>query len=215
MDPSYVNLTELGQRTDAIGDANLLVSLDSHWSVSATVTNAEGNTGAALASAGGNGLIIYNGYDTDYVRPSPSSPWLCVQGSPPDYACPPPASGVDWLAKMWYDALAQSWGSSAAAPSAPSALAVGQVVSPAQLTAPSSLRCVARRTLSFSFRKLHRRIRRADAYVNGRHRLHIRGRNIRHLTLRRLPSTGTYTVKLILTTQRRYHLIMRHRYRAC
>ena len=213
--PSYVNLQELGERTDAIGDANLLVTLDPHWNVSAVVTNAHGETGAVVASAGNDGLIIYNGYDTDYVRPSSSSAWLCLQGSPPAFECPAPASGVDWLAKMWYQALAQPWGSAAAAPSAPSTLGVGQTVDPAQVTAPSSLRCVARRRLSFSFGKLHKRIRQADAYVNGRHTLRVKARNLTRLTLRKLPKKGGYTIKLILTTQRRYHLIMRHHYRAC
>jgi hypothetical protein len=214
-DPAYVNLHELGERTDAIGDANLLVTLDPHWSVSATVTNAKGETGAVVASAGENGLIIYNGYDTDYVRPSSSSPWLCLQGSAPAFECPAPASGVDWLAKMWYQALAQGWGSPAATPSAPSALGVGQTVDAAQLTTASSLKCVARRRLAFSFARLHRRIRQLDAYINGRHTLRVKARNLTRLTLRKLPTKGSYTLKLILTTQRGYHLIVRHRYRAC
>ena len=76
-------------------------------------------------------------------------------------------------------------------------------------------RCVARRRLSFSFRKLHRRIRQVDAYIDGRHKLRIKGRHLTRVTLTKLPNRGPYTVKLILTTQRRYHLIMRHRYRAC
>jgi hypothetical protein len=212
-DPAYINLTELDQRTDAIGDANLFLTLDPHWAVSATVTNARGETGAVVASASDNGLMIYNGYDTDYVRPSSSSAWLCLQGSPPAFVCPAPPSGVDWLAKMWFDELAQSWGMAARTPSGSSALGVGQTLAPAQLGV--SGRCVARRKLSFSFRNLHTRIRQADAYVNGRHVLRVRANALSRLALTRLPKRGAYSVKLILTTRRGYHLIMRSRFHAC
>jgi len=84
-DPSYVNLAELGERSDAIGDANLFVTLDPHWRASATASTFTGETGATVASASDNGLMIYNGYDTDYVRPSsaPGAPWLCANGAPP------------------------------------------------------------------------------------------------------------------------------------
>ena len=216
-DPSYVNLAELGERSDAIGDANLFVTLDPHWSVSATGTAINGEIGATVASASDNGLMLYNGYDTDFVRPSsaPGASWPCVDGAAPAYDCPPPASGIDWLAKMWYDELAQSWGTASPGLSAPSALAIGQTVDPAKLHAPSSLRCVVARRLSFSFHKLRKHIRRADVYINGRHVLHRRARKLTHLTVTHLPKRGGYTVKIILTTQRGFHLIMRRHYRAC
>jgi hypothetical protein len=216
-DPSYVNLAELAERTDAIGDANLFVTRDPHWSVSATATAVNGDVGATVASASDNGLMVYNGYDTDFVRPSsaPGAPWPCVDGAAPTYDCPPPASGIDWLAKMWYDELAQSWGTASPALTAPSALAVGQTVDPARLDAPSGLRCVVARKLSFSFHKLRKHIRRADVYVNGRHVLRRKARKLTHLTVTRLPKKGGYTVKIILTTQRGFHLIMHRRYRAC
>ena len=216
-DSSYVNLPELVERTDAIGDANLFVTLDPHWFVSATATAANGEIGATVASASDNGLMLYNGYDTDFVRSSsaPGAPWPCVDGAPPTYDCPPPASGTDWLAKMWYDELAQSWGTGSPALSGPSALAVGRTVNPARLDAPSSLRCVVARKLSFSFQKLRKHIRQADVYINGRHVLRRKARRMTHLTVTHLPKKGGYTVKIILTTQRGFHVIMRRHYRAC
>jgi hypothetical protein len=138
--------------------------------------------------------MVYNGYDTDFVRPSsaPGAPWPCVDGAAPTYDCPPPASGIDWLAKMWYDELAQSWGTASPARSAPSALAVGQTVDPARLDAPSGLRCVAARKLSFSFHKLRKHIRRADVYVNGRHVLRAGRLQMTHLTVK-AAQEGGYT----------------------
>lgn len=215
--PSYVNLTELEQRTDAIGDANLFETLDPHWSVSASVTDVHNNTGATVASASANGLMIYNGYDNDYVRPSsaPGTRWQCRQGRPPTYECPPPPSGVDWLGKMWYDELAQSWGAGVPAPSAPPAFAVGQAFSFSALGAPPNARCLRIRKLSLSLRKRHQVITQADAYVNRRHVLHVQGRNLRRLTLTKLPRRGGFTITIILTTDRGYHLITRRRYRGC
>jgi len=80
-DASYVDLAEMGRRTDAIGDANLFVSSDPHWLLGATVTNSNNETGSTVTYANDNGLMIYNGYDTDYVRPSSAGPWTCVRSS--------------------------------------------------------------------------------------------------------------------------------------
>jgi len=225
---SYVDLAEMGQRTDAIGDANLFVSSDPHWLLGATVTNSKNETGSTLTYANDNGLMIYNGYDTDYVRPSSSSPWECVQGAPPTFECAAPASGVDWLAKMWYDELAQSWGTPAAGQPPPPggfsllpsggapAINVGTVIAPAQIGLPTARKCVARRTLSFTLAKLsHSNIRQVDVYINGRHVLRKRGLHLKIVTLRSLPKNGRYSVKIILTTKRGYHLISRRTYKAC
>jgi hypothetical protein len=226
-DASYVDLAEMGQRTDAIGDANLFVSSDPHWLLGATVTNSQNETGSTLTYANDNGLMIYNGYDTDYVRPSSSSPWVCVQGTPPLYECEPPASGVDWLAKMWYDELAQSWGTLAAGQPAPpgsvsvlaggaAAINVGTVIAPAQIGLPTARKCVARRTLSFTLAKLsHYNIRQVDVYINGKHLLRKRGRHLKNMTLTSLPKKGRYSVKIVLTTKRNYQLISRRTYKAC
>jgi hypothetical protein len=225
-DASYVDLAEMGYRTDATGDANLFVSSDPHWLLGATVTNGKNETGSAVTYANDNGLMIYNGYDTDFVRPSSASPWRCVQGWPA-YECGAPASGVDWLAKMWYAELAQSWGTLAAGQPLPPgsvpelaggapAINVGTVIAPAQIGLPTARKCVARRTLSFTLAKLsHSNIRQVDVYINGKHVLRKRGLHLKIVTLRSLPKKGRYSVKIILTTKRGYHLISRRTYKAC
>jgi hypothetical protein len=90
-DASYVNVGELeGGATDAVGDANVMVTQDPRWFVDIQATNSVGDTGAVHTYASDNGLIVFNGYDTDSV------------GSTGD-------SGVDWLSKLWYLELAQGW----------------------------------------------------------------------------------------------------------
>jgi hypothetical protein len=89
-DPSYVNVSELEGNTDAVGDANVMVTQDPRWFVDIRATNSLGQTGAVDTYASDNGLIIFNGYDTDAL------------GSTQD-------SGADWLAKLWYQELAQGW----------------------------------------------------------------------------------------------------------
>jgi hypothetical protein len=88
--PAYVNVSELEENTDAVGDANVMVTQDSHWFVDIRATNSLGDTGAVHTYASDNGLIIFNGYDTDDI------------GETQD-------SGVDWLAKLWYQELNQEW----------------------------------------------------------------------------------------------------------
>ncbi len=89
-DASYVNVSELEGATDAVGDANVMVTQDPRWFVDIRATNSLGDTGAVHTYATDNGLIIFNGYDTDDV------------GQTQD-------SGVDWLGKLWYLELAQGW----------------------------------------------------------------------------------------------------------
>jgi endoglucanase len=89
-DPAYVNVGELQGATDAIGDANVMVTQDPRWFVDARATNSVGSTGAVHTYASDAGLIIFNGFDTDSVGSAG-------------------ASGVDWLAKMWYSELSQGW----------------------------------------------------------------------------------------------------------
>ena len=82
-DSSYVNVHELPGNTDAVGDANVMVTQDGHWYVDVTATNGVGDTGAVHTYATVSGLIIFNGFDTD------------AMGTTED-------SGVDWLSKLWY-----------------------------------------------------------------------------------------------------------------
>lgn len=91
--PSYVDLSELPGNSDAIGDANVLVTNDPRWDEDIRASNDENIEGAADAYASDGGEIIYNGFDTDFLTEGPN-------------AFP---SGNDWLDKIWYDELALEW----------------------------------------------------------------------------------------------------------
>ena len=224
-DPSYVNLAELGKLTDAIGDSNLLVSTDPRWFVAAKGTNANNESGAQVAYANHNGLVIYNGYDTDMIKSSTTEPWRCVTGSKPMYVCPPGTQpSVDWLAHMWYDELNESWTFQSGGGTHPSNLphqnpviALGTQLSPGQAGLPSNHRCVAKRTLFLRLRTLssHRKLVEIDVYVNGKRVLRKRGNHFNNVSLKSLPRRGSYTVEIIATTNRGYHLIGKQRYHAC
>lgn len=109
-DASYVNLAEEGHYTDAIGDSNLFVTDDPRWVAAVKGTNGAGDTGVQLAYASNNGLIVYNGFDTDMIKTQPTDPWRCA-GFYPTHLCPAGYNpSVDWLAQMWYSELNQSWG---------------------------------------------------------------------------------------------------------
>ena len=219
-DPSYVNLTELQKFTDAIGDANMLTSLDSRWFTAAQGTNGNKEQGAQLAYAtDGTGLVVYNGFDTDMIMPTASSPPRCIM-VPTTYQCNAKTGQMtaDWLGQMWYNELNQAWGpSSGSLPTTTPVSSIGTPVPPSQAGLPSGKACVAKRKLFLRLKTLtrhHRGIVQIDVYVNGRHRLRERG-HFHNVTLRRLPKKGKVTIKIVATTKRHYHLISRQRYRAC
>jgi lysophospholipase L1-like esterase len=88
----YVKVSELPGNTDAVGDANVMLSQDPRWFVDIRATNNRNETGAVHAYAtAGSGLMIYNGFDTDPIGSNPYP------------------SGVDWLAKIWFSELRQGW----------------------------------------------------------------------------------------------------------
>ena len=244
-DPSYVDFNALNQFTDAIGDSNLLVSTDPRWIALTQGSDASGDSGSQLAYAGDdNGLIIYNGYDTDAIKTLASNPFLCDVKTT-NYKClPPPAPQptVDYLAKMWYAELAEGWGTpgqtgggsgggggggagggtgSGGANSLPhpkKVVDIGQPLGAGTAGLPSDRACVARRSMLVRLKRLThvhgKKIVEADVYLNRRHVLH----ESRHFTNKRisnLPRHGSYTVKVIATTSRGYHLIAKKRYRAC
>jgi Ca2+-binding RTX toxin-like protein len=71
-DPHFIDAAFLGSSTDAVGDANVVVTNDPNLCVAMTGTNAGGVTGAvhtyAKYSVGTNtGLFIYNGLDVDVL----------------------------------------------------------------------------------------------------------------------------------------------------
>jgi len=223
-DPNYVNLPELQQYTDAVGDANLLVSDDPRWFAAVSGTNGRNEAGAQLAYASNNGLIVFNGFDTDMIKPTATSPWRCV--GTPTFQCVGSAHpSVDWLAQMWYAELNKSWAPASSGssqgnnglPQSNPVTGIGTPISPVQAGLPSSKRCVAKRTLFLRLRNLirhHRQVVQIDVYVNGRHVIRERG-HWHNVTLRRLPKKGSVVVKVVATTNRRYHLVSRVRYHAC
>jgi hypothetical protein len=217
-DSSFVDVSQLQKFTDAIGDANLLVSFDPRWFAAVTGTNGRNESGALLAFANNNGLVIYNGFDTDMINSKPAPPWRCING--PNFMCPANGSHPteDFLAEMWYSELNTGWGSaSTGLPTTTPVNSVGTPVPPAQAGLPTS-RCVAKRTIFLQLKKLvraHPRVVQIDVYVKGRHVLRERKGHLRNVTLKGLPKKGSYVVKIVATTNRHFHLISKLRYRAC
>jgi hypothetical protein len=222
-DPSYVNIAEMKQYTDAVGDANLLTSLGQGWFAAAQGANAKNEQGAQIAYATpGTGLVVYNGFDTDMVMPTATSPWRCVMDPNTHYDCPAGAAHetVDWVAQMWYNELNES--PQAAGPGLPATnpvSSIGTPVSPGAAGLPPNAKCLARRSVFLRLLRLvshHNRkhIVQIDVFVGGRHRLRERG-HWHNVTVRRLPNHGSYVIKVVGTTRRHYHLISRQRYHAC
>lgn len=66
--PYYIDTGDIAVNTDAVGDSNVMISRDPHWCGDMESTNVHGVTGWVHTYAGyGNGLVIYNGLDTDYI----------------------------------------------------------------------------------------------------------------------------------------------------
>lgn len=83
--PYYINAPYLSNSTDAVGDMNVMTTMDSHWYASMSGTNVNNVTGPVQAYARlGSGLIIYDGLDWD-------------------------ASGNANLMKVFYQELGQRW----------------------------------------------------------------------------------------------------------
>lgn len=222
-DAAFVDLGQLGTFTDAIGDSNMLTSLDPRWFALVKGTNALNEQGAQVAYAtSGRGLIVYNGFDTDQILPTDTSPWRCVGRR--NYQCDAQTGHetVDWLAQMWYAELNHSWGPSAGSaggglPRRIPVASIGTPVPPSQAGLPSGKACVAKRKLFLRLKTLARRhhgIVEIDVYVNGRRRVRER-RHFHNVTLRRLPKKGRVRIKIVATTKRHYHLVSRQSYHAC
>ncbi|HEX2925578.1 MAG TPA: DNRLRE domain-containing protein [Ruminiclostridium sp.] len=66
--PYYIDTVDVATNTDAVGDANVMITADSHWFGDMEATNDLGTTGWSHTYASyGSGLIIYDGLDTDYI----------------------------------------------------------------------------------------------------------------------------------------------------
>jgi hypothetical protein len=224
-DSSYVNLAQLQEFTDGIGDANLLVSTDPRWFAVVEGTNAQGESGAAEAYANNNGLVIFNGFDTDEINqtPAPPAPWRCTgQYGDANYQCSPTGShpSVDWLAQMWYSELNEGWGSASSnngLPQTTPVSAIGTAVSPGQAGLPGTVACTTNRKVLVRLKRLvhhHPKVVEIEVYVNGRRKLRERG-HWRNVTLAHLPKNRSFTVKIVAVTKRHYLLISKKKYRAC
>jgi hypothetical protein len=223
-DPSYVNLAELYHFTDQ-GDANLIVSTDPHWFTLVTGTNGAGDTGAQVAYAqSGGGLVIYNGFDTDFIKTRATDPWRCNDAAT-GFSCPPPPAAqptVDWLAQMWYSELAETWGSSGQTggnlPTTIPVTVVGTPVPPTTVGLPKpGRRCVARKRIFVRLSRLahlrHRTVVEVVVYINRKQVLRER-RPFRDRSVK-VPRRGAYTVTVVAVTKRGYHLVVKQRYRGC
>jgi len=74
----YIDAVNLGSLTDAVGDMNVMVTLDPSWCLDMSGTNYNNVTGPTHTYARyGSGLIIYNGLDQDYqgFEPQPPDPY--------------------------------------------------------------------------------------------------------------------------------------------
>jgi hypothetical protein len=70
----YIDAAYLGTQTDAVGDMNVMVTLDPSWCLDMSGTNVNNVTGPTHTYARyGSGLIIYNGLDQDYQGGETSS----------------------------------------------------------------------------------------------------------------------------------------------
>ena len=233
-DPSYVDLSQLYAFTDQ-GDSNLLTSTDPRWFTVARGTNAQGDTGSQVAYATNhNGLIVYNGFDTDFIKAKATDQFRC-ESPKTHFTCPPPPAAqptVDWLAQMWYSELTIGWGSSASAgspgaglPSTQPVFDVGTPIAPSAAGLPGSptprgsvRACVARASLWLRLSRFthvrHRKVVQVDVYVNRKHVLRER-RPFKNQRLRHLPKKGRYLLRVVGTTDKGYHLIARLYYHGC
>jgi hypothetical protein len=90
-DASYIDLALIVSQTDAVGDLNVMTSLDSHWYIDMTGINVNNVGGPAHTYAFyGAGLIIFNGLDIDYTMYSSG---------------PSNANGYDAINMIWWREL--------------------------------------------------------------------------------------------------------------
>jgi hypothetical protein len=90
----YIDAADLATDTDAVGDMNVMTTLDPNWCLDMSGTNITPVTGpvhtyARYGAVGSVGLIIYNGLDID---------WADADGG---------NDAGDWLLKIWLQELQQ------------------------------------------------------------------------------------------------------------
>jgi hypothetical protein len=73
-DPSFIDTAKVTSDTDAVGDANVMVTKDLHWCGEMTATNVNNVTGFSYAYATyGSGIFIYDGLDTNDTGSTPGT----------------------------------------------------------------------------------------------------------------------------------------------
>jgi hypothetical protein len=91
LDQFYINANMIATQTDAIGDMNVMTTLDSNWCLDMSGTNANQVTGPVQTYARyGSGLFIYNGMDTDVLSSG---------------TVPSNTNGTENFAKIWLQQL--------------------------------------------------------------------------------------------------------------
>jgi len=95
----FINTTLVGSQTDAVGDMNVMTTLDPNWCLHMSGRNAANRTGpvhayARYGTVGSVGLFIYNGLDVDFMQ---------------GFTRPDSADPAGNLAKMWLQELQQSF----------------------------------------------------------------------------------------------------------
>jgi Big-like domain-containing protein len=92
-DPHFIDEVILGQQTDAVGDMNVLITQDPDICLHMSGTNAAQESGPThVYYPSGSGLLVYNGFDVDFMSTS----------SVPDSSTP---DGN--IAKLWLQELQQ------------------------------------------------------------------------------------------------------------
>jgi uncharacterized repeat protein (TIGR01451 family) len=118
-DPHFIDEVKLGSQTDAVGDMNVLTTQDPNICLHMSGTNAAMQSGAThVYYQSGSGLLIYNGFDVDFMNTSTS----------PDAASP---DGN--IAKIWLQELQQPRDGTGLACAV---VVVGVALSPQQATNP-------------------------------------------------------------------------------
>jgi hypothetical protein len=132
-DPEYIDAQDVGSETDAVGDANVMVTRDINWCLDMTATNANVVTGPAHTYARlGSGLLIYNGLDVDDMN-----------------------GAEEGLRKIWVLELEAPFNPSPQA-ALPCGTRVAGAVSPAPAVGPAALAVGLGGLLLFGVRRLRR-----------------------------------------------------------
>ncbi len=76
--PYYINTADVAASTDAVGDMNVMVTLDANWCIDMSGTNVLAITGpvqtyAKYPTGTDVGLILYNGLDMDFLSFAPNA----------------------------------------------------------------------------------------------------------------------------------------------